>query len=359
MSSRRLKVFAKPIFASVSGVVLAIFVGSFFITSIESVKLTTKKLFDEPQQSKTKSNVPQREYSIQIYSYSYDSSIDFSTLRTELLKDNRLDRLVANSYINRLHINQSGDNLYVPFGNVYNCADLKKFTNATCPNGSKDNDSVVLVDNLNPDNQQITQTVIPISQDVANRAKADSLKLFFNDSNSLQKATQLINNFLINARRISSNQFHLTINDPNYDNNMMLSYLDNFKNLIDMIQIGTIATIVIGGVSLAVSTIGGFFERQKSFANLRLMGAEIKTLNAVVLIEATVPLLLASILALLSGIGFSQHTLTLIVKNSYLALPQPIYFIMVALSLITSLAIIVAILPILKRLTSLEENRTE
>lgn len=360
MSSRRLKVFAKPIFASVSGVVLAIFVGSFFITSVESVKLTSKKLFDEPQQAiESKNSVPQHEHSIQIYAYDYNSLVNFSNLRTELLKDNRLNQLVTNSYINRLYINQSDDDFKASSGNVYSCADLEKFTNTTCPNGLKNTDSVIVVNNLNSDNQQATQTILPVSQDIANKAKADSLKLFFNDSNDLQKAAQLVNNFLINTRRTTSNQFHLSINDPNYNNSMMSSYLDSFKNLIDIIQIGTIATIVIGGFSLAVATIGGFFERQKSFANLRLMGVEIKTLNAVVLVEAAIPLLLASGLAVLGGISFSQHTLALIVRNSHLALPQPTYFVMIGLSLIASLLIIIAILPILKHLTSSEENRTE
>ena len=49
MATKRLQMFARPIFSSVSGVVLALFVGSFFLGTIASVEATMMHEYQEAQ----------------------------------------------------------------------------------------------------------------------------------------------------------------------------------------------------------------------------------------------------------------------------------------------------------------------
>lgn len=358
MSSKRLKVFPKAIFSSVSGVVLAIFVGSFFITAIESAKLTTYKLFDEERESylaTTESILSDSTISFSSLSSS-DKEVDLKKLSEQLLENPELKSLVWRVHGVRFYgSEQSG---FV--GEAYTCHDLSQYTTLKCSDNLSANDWVIIKRDYNTETNTSTVDLVPIKpEDMKNVSKQFyNLTYYFKSSADLKRAKTLIVNYLANRARQTGEQIPIAVFDQ--QDLAGISYLfDNFGNLIDMVYVGTMATILIGGFSLAIATIGGFFERKHSFANLRLMGVDIKTLNRVVLVESIIPLVLASIVALIAGIGMAWIVIGLMVRNLHIALPEPSYFVMTALSLIVSLLIVVTILPILKRITSLEENRTE
>ena len=122
---------------------------------------------------------------------------------------------------------------------------------------------------------------------------------------------------------------------------------------------GTALTIGVAGFSVAVAMIGSFFERKKSFSNLRLMGVDIAQLYRVVLIESILPLLLSTILAVAIGLLTVRYLVSVMSQKFVFAMPKMDYFWLVTISLVVTIGIVISTLPILKRVTELESNRTE
>lgn len=359
MSSKRLKVFPRTIFSSVSGIVLAIFVGSFFITSVETAKLTTYKLFDEEvEMFYTKFESDSKDYTIEFSENVVSGElIDLHWLNEQLMKNNELKSLVQKTYDKHYYYDED---MLGAIGEIYTCKDLAEYTTLKCEDGLTQNQLVVVKKVYDKSIQDSRLEVEPVGADAMKYTKEnpENIVYYFRNSADLQKATTLVSNFLANHARKTGEQ--INFNTIDRTNAKQISYLfDNFKSLIDAIYVGTIATILIGGFSLATATIGSFFERKHSFANLRLMGVSMKTLNRVVLVESIVPLLIAGAGALVAGVWLSWTILGLMIRNLHTALPEPSYFIGVGVAFVVSILIIISILPILKRITSSEENRTE
>ena len=128
-----------------------------------------------------------------------------------------------------------------------------------------------------------------------------------------------------------------------------------YQRLADVV---IIASLPIAGCTLAVSVIAGLNERKRPFSLLRLTGVPIQVLRRVVLLESTVPLVIASAVAI--GTGFLTAYLFL---RSQLAetlrSPDASYYGVVAVGLVTSVAIIVSTLPVLRRITGPETARND
>ena len=142
--------------------------------------------------------------------------------------------------------------------------------------------------------------------------------------------------------------------------NTIFDTLAEIAGLVELIVFGTALSIVVAGFGVAVATIGQIFERKKSFSNLRLMGVDLNQLRLVVLLEAIIPMLLASIGAIFAGILTSKYLAGITADNRILfAWPKLDYLGIVALALALAIGVICLVLPILKQITSVEQNRTE
>lgn len=355
MSSKRLKMFSQAIFSSVSGVVLALLVGSFFITSVNSAEATMKKLSDE------RINVGFVDFE---KSLNVGHGIKISSGRTQIDMDGVATSLESQPEFRKLIKDQHRERFYkstleidpdAVFGYLYTCDELAKYTQHRCEEGLSSTDLVVLNQEANPKGEEIKVKLTPVAETANSAVEDTALVYYFRNQADLDRGQILATNWLENLSRQTGSEYYTS----RFPDGSFLSLFSPLNYLIDLIYIGTLLTIIVGGLSLAVATIGGFFERQRSFANLRLMGIEMKTLGAVVIVESLVPMILASIVALGVGISFSWIVLHLMIRSLVFVLPKPSYFIMVLLSLAASLLVIVAILPILKRITSLEENRSE
>lgn len=119
-------------------------------------------------------------------------------------------------------------------------------------------------------------------------------------------------------------------------------------------------TILVAGCSLAIAVCAGVVERRRPFTLIRLTGTPTRALYGVVLLESMVPLLTASIVA--AGVGLAVAVPIVRQfgsKSTSVAVPGSAYFLSVGAGVIVSLLVIVAALPLLNRVTDPNDARFE
>ncbi|MEV0192589.1 FtsX-like permease family protein [Kitasatospora purpeofusca] len=129
--------------------------------------------------------------------------------------------------------------------------------------------------------------------------------------------------------------------------------LAGWRQLADVVLL---TTLPIAGCSLAVSVVAGLSDRRRPFAMLRLTGAPLRMLRAVIGLESALPLLVVSAVAI--GTGFAAAAMFLKSQMHYdVVSPGGVFFGLVLLGLACSLGIIASTLPLLKRITGPEAAR--
>ncbi len=124
-------------------------------------------------------------------------------------------------------------------------------------------------------------------------------------------------------------------------------------------------TLITAGCSLAVTVGGSLIERRRPFTLLRVSGVSLGTLYRVVLLEAALPLVLVSAIAAGIGIGVGIPVVKSLIKDfapsgfTYPTHPSIGYYLALGGGLIVSLGLVIATLPLLKRVTKPEDVRFE
>jgi hypothetical protein len=128
-----------------------------------------------------------------------------------------------------------------------------------------------------------------------------------------------------------------------------------FTQFADLI---ILISLVIASCTLLTGVIGGLIDRRRPFSVLRLTGARLATLRRVVLLEGAVPLLTVAAVAI--GVGFAASAMyaSAVIKHSLIG-PGAEYYAVTAAGIILSLAIIGAAFPLLARITGPEVARNE
>jgi len=112
-------------------------------------------------------------------------------------------------------------------------------------------------------------------------------------------------------------------------------------------------TLVVAGCSLAVAVGGGLVDRKRPFTLLRVSGTQAGVLSRVVLLEAAVPLLAATILA--AAIAYGTSVLAVVrLAPADTAIPQLShdYYTIMGVGLAIAFGVIAATLPLLRRMTA-------
>jgi len=130
---------------------------------------------------------------------------------------------------------------------------------------------------------------------------------------------------------------------------------------IETIVLAVVAvTLLVAGCSLAVSAGGGLMERKRPFTLLRVTGVQLRVLYRVVLLESVLPLTLTAVLAAAAGFGAAISVArTLGSKVGAVALPGHTYLLVLGCALAASIAVLLATLPLLARITVPDEMRFE
>jgi hypothetical protein len=119
-------------------------------------------------------------------------------------------------------------------------------------------------------------------------------------------------------------------------------------------------TLAVAGSSLAVAVGGGLVERKRPFTLLRLSGVPLGALYKVVLWESVVPLMMVTVVAIGIGFGLSALMITAFAPSGTpTVLPSQAYWIAVAVGLTTSLLIVCSTLPLIGRITKPDNARFE
>ena len=127
-----------------------------------------------------------------------------------------------------------------------------------------------------------------------------------------------------------------------------------------LIDIAVALTLIVAGCSLAVAAGGSVVERKRPFTLLRLSGTPIGTLYRVVVIEAVAPLFAATVIA--AGIAYGMSALT-VAKLGPVGSPTPVldhaYYLIMGLGLAGALAVLLSTMPVLSRVSSPNNVRFE
>jgi hypothetical protein len=127
-----------------------------------------------------------------------------------------------------------------------------------------------------------------------------------------------------------------------------------------LVSIAVTLTLVVAGCSLAVAIGGSLIERKRPFTLLRVTGTATGTLYRVVLLEATIPLVAATVAAAALGYGIAALTVgRLSPAGTPVPVPDGAYFASMAAGLAGSLLAILASLPLLSRMTGPATARFE
>jgi hypothetical protein len=131
--------------------------------------------------------------------------------------------------------------------------------------------------------------------------------------------------------------------------------LNNYKRLADVV---ILTSLPIAGCSLAVSIAGGLIERKRPFSLLRLAGAPLGILRRVIGLEAAAPLLITALASVGAALLAAQLFLRAQLRQTLHA-PDLTYYLILAAGLLASLTVIASTLPLLKRITGPETARNE
>jgi len=119
-------------------------------------------------------------------------------------------------------------------------------------------------------------------------------------------------------------------------------------------------TLIVAGCSLAVAVGGGLVDRKRPFTLLRVSGTQVSVLSKVVLLEAAVPLIAATVAA--AGIAYGTSLLAFArLAPAGTAIPQlgHDYYALMATGLVIACGIVMMTLPLLHRMTSPDNVRFE
>jgi hypothetical protein len=127
-----------------------------------------------------------------------------------------------------------------------------------------------------------------------------------------------------------------------------------------LVYVAVALTLLVAGCSLAVAAGGGLVERKRPFALLRVAGTPAAALYRVVLLETVLPLAVATVVA--GGVAWGVSVLIigkLAAADTPVPVPGPTYFLLMGTGLAISLAVILATLPLLGRMTAPATARFE
>jgi hypothetical protein len=131
--------------------------------------------------------------------------------------------------------------------------------------------------------------------------------------------------------------------------------LSGYRQLANVV---ILTSLPIAGCSLAVSVAGGLAERKRPFSLLRLTGAPLSMLRRVVTLEAAAPLLITAVVSAGAGL-LAAHLFLRAQLHETIQAPSLQYYLLVIAGLVASLGVIASTLPLLKRITGPDTARNE
>ena len=136
--------------------------------------------------------------------------------------------------------------------------------------------------------------------------------------------------------------------------------LDRAATLEKLVDAAVAITLIMAGCSLAVAAGGGLVDRKRPFTLLRVSGTPVSVLSRVLLLEAAVPLLAATLVAAVIAYWTSVAAFVRLAPAGT-AIPQlgHVYFTLMGIGLVVAFGVIAVTLPLLRRMTAPASIRFE
>lgn len=315
IAGKRISGQSKQVFRSVSGVVLALFAGSFYLTAVGGVDNLNADSINNNGYSQLKQDTAL----VVIEPEAGDL--------TEVLRSQRYVKSVEKIY-------RKGDSSYIP------CRVLPTYTRHTCP---ADKEYAV----LNFDDKVVK--TVATADTVDKGATQPTYIVTLNSSDNIDALRTLV----VQYSPSTSTRFVVS---GTYAQQPRIR--SSIKNFAEMTYAGIALTMSVAVCSMIVSTIGGLLERRRSLLTLRLGGMTVTQLKRVIMIESLIPLVSVSLVAAGLGIWIANIFLSSFSATVEPTLTPTYYYIIGGLLAVAIIGIYL-VLPMIKKITSLEENQTE
>lgn len=318
LASKRIAVRSRQIFRSVSGVVLALFAGSFYLTGVSGVAQLNTDALRENGYSQLKNDV--------------------TVIAADDTAPGFVGKLRAQPYVQAVSAVEYSDDAGIALG----CSELAAYTRHTCPPGSQPTDNVVLnfdapmVNSVTPGSTLPAVTGERFLVKLDSNQHIDQLRTFVAGNTAPGSAALVVSGTYAQIPQISP----------------------IVSDLANLAYAGMAVTLFVAVASLIVATIGGLLERKRSFAALRLGGMTTSQMKRTVMIESLIPLISVSVLACALGIWVGAVFMSAM-SDSAKPIITPLYVGIVVGSLVVAVLAIRAVVPMLEKMTRPEENRTE
>lgn len=318
IAGKRTAVHSRTIFRSVSGVVLALFAGSFYLTATSGIEGLNAQAIKDNGFSQLKRGT--------------------AIVIGRSLPGDMAEQLQQKSYITSVATIYPRED-----GDAIRCQDLAKYTEHTCPNNARPDQFAL----LNFD-APVVKNVSLINDKVDTNGVKEYLVTLKSD-NDIEKLRTLVT--------AKANQYDLTYAVSGTDSKKP-HINPTIREFADLAYVGIGVTLFVAVASLIVSTIGGLMERRRSLYTLRLGGMRLIQLKRLVMVESVAPLLITSLLSCSIGV-WTGAVFTKMFSTTLKPVLTPTYFAIVGLGLLTAIIGIYLILPMVDKLTRAEANQTE
>lgn len=318
IAGKRTAVHSRTVFRSVSGVVLALFAGSFYLTATSGIEGLNAQAVKDNGFSQLKRGT--------------------AIVIGRSLPGDMAEQLQQKSYITSVTTIYPRED-----GDAIRCQDLAKYTEHTCLNNARPDQFAL----LNFD-KPVVKNVSLINDKVDTNGVKEYLVTLKSD-NDIEKLRTLVT--------AKANQYDLTYAVSGTDSKKP-HINPTIREFADLAYVGIGVTLFVAVASLIVSTIGGLMERRRSLYTLRLSGMRLAQLKRLVMVESVAPLLTTSILSCGFGV-WTGAVFTSTFSTTLKPVLTPTYFAIVGIGLVTAIIGIYLILPMVDKLTRAEANQTE
>ena len=318
IAGKRTAVHSRTIFRSVSGVVLALFAGSFYLTATSGIEGLNAQAVKDNGFSQLKRGT--------------------AIVIGRSLPGGMAEQLQQKSYITSVATVYPRED-----GDAIRCQDLATYTEHACPNNARPDQFAL----LNFD-APVVKNVSLINDKVDTNGVKEYLVTLKSD-NDIEKLRTLVT--------AKANQYDLTYAVSGTDSKKP-HINPTIREFADLAYVGIGVTLFVAVASLIVSTIGGLMERRRSLYTLRLGGMRLAQLKRLVMVESVAPLLTTSILSCGFGV-WTGAVFTSTFSTTLKPVLTPTYFAIVGIGLAAAIIGIYLILPMVDKLTRAEANQTE
>ena len=285
LATYRLRLTSRNTFRSISGIVIALFVGSLLVTLLAIVQHSSEKRSETvPIVSLLPIDKLQRPSQIKITESSKE--ID-EALISKLENNTALADLATQTYIQK-YFQAKGDEENA----------LQRRTQLLCPD-SFSGKPIITVQQITVDSSGTmrAQTRIVDVNAVNGEISTSSYVIVAKNQAAYAQMIELAENIASSYRRKTGAV--VTVGYSSLDTMNSAAQIKSLSKLIVTILAVVIAT---GGLSIFVSVVGNVYERKRTFIQLRILGANLSNLICSLAAEIAIPLTMLSAVAVSLGI---------------------------------------------------------